>query len=214
VTAHPPEGRSLLPNIWDCGSASHRGTRYGGRRVTGIPTADAPRLLRAAKTAQRIAGPNYGQRRTTARYSTARIGPLPRYIVGLGLPTIKGSKIACEPSYDYRLIHVSGMGGLACCTPDTVGDAGGWQARWAAKGGGPTAGGTVRRGGESHPAAPRAVPTTALAIPLEASPGVLPVCWCAHCRQTEPAPWNCSNDLPLPCSTIPLGPVGTVGQAI
>ena len=48
--ANLPEGHSLLPAIWDCGSESHRGARCGktarrdlcgGRRATGVPTATA-----------------------------------------------------------------------------------------------------------------------------------------------------------------------------
>ncbi len=48
--ANLPEGYSLLSDIWECGSASHRGARCGntarrdlcgGRRVTGVPTATA-----------------------------------------------------------------------------------------------------------------------------------------------------------------------------
>src|SRR5438093_501480 len=48
--SQPPEEHSLLPDIWECGSASHRGARCGttarralggGRRVTGVPTATA-----------------------------------------------------------------------------------------------------------------------------------------------------------------------------
>ena len=48
--ANLPEGYSLLPDTWDCGSASHRGARCGktarrdlcgGRRGTGVPTATA-----------------------------------------------------------------------------------------------------------------------------------------------------------------------------
>src|SRR5262249_28084942 len=46
--ANLPEGDSLLPDLWDCGSKSHRGAQCGktarrdlggGRRVTGDPTA-------------------------------------------------------------------------------------------------------------------------------------------------------------------------------
>ena len=64
-------------------------------------------------------------------------------------------------------------------------------------------------------AAPRTVPTAALAIPLSlaACPGVVPVCWYAHCRHTTSSVWNCSKDLPPPGRTITLGPVGTVAQA-
>src|ERR1700693_3864315 len=64
-------------------------------------------------------------------------------------------------------------------------------------------------------AAPRPVPTIALVMPLSlaACPGVVPVCWYAHCRHRASSAWNCSKDLPPPGRTITLGPVGTVAQA-
>ena len=51
--ANLPKGHSLLPDIWDCGSESHRGARCGktarrdlcgGRRATDVPTATTQQI--------------------------------------------------------------------------------------------------------------------------------------------------------------------------
>ena len=57
---------------------------------------------------------------------------------------------------------------------------------------------------------PIAAPLTTLWV--EACEGEAPVCWDAHCRQDASSPWNCSNALPRPGSTVTLGPAGTVAQ--
>jgi hypothetical protein len=64
--------------------------------------------------------------------------------------------------------------------------------------------------------APRRVPRAALSavdLPAAAS-GVVPACWEAHCRHAASSPWNPSNDLPGPGSTVTLGPGGTVAQPL
>src|SRR6266545_951960 len=64
-------------------------------------------------------------------------------------------------------------------------------------------------------AAPTAVPTAAppIVLSVAALPGVVPVCMPAHWRHDTSSPWNCSKVLPLPGSTMTLGPVGTDAHA-
>ena len=42
---------------------------------------------------------------------------------------------------------------------------------------------------------------------------VIPADCSANCRHAASSAWKCSNGLPVPGSTITLGPVGTVAQA-
>jgi hypothetical protein len=57
---------------------------------------------------------------------------------------------------------------------------------------------------------------TALVTPLcvDASPAAIPVCWNAHWRHSASSAWNCSNALPVPGSTMTLGPVGKVTHPV
>jgi hypothetical protein len=69
-------------------------------------------------------------------------------------------------------------------------------------------------------AAPAAAPSTVpIAAPVtvllvEASLVLVPVCWEANWRQLASSTWNCSKFFPVPGSTMTLGPVGTVTQAV
>jgi hypothetical protein len=59
---------------------------------------------------------------------------------------------------------------------------------------------------------PIAAPATAVFV--DAWPVVVPVCCAAHCRHVASSIWNCSKFFPVPGSTMTLGPVGTVAQAV
>ncbi len=69
------------------------------------------------------------------------------------------------------------------------------------------------------PARRSGAPTVTTAAPTavfraSARPGVVPTCCCAHWRQTTSSTWKASNVLPVPGSTITLGPAGMVAQAV
>src|SRR5262249_54104016 len=59
---------------------------------------------------------------------------------------------------------------------------------------------------------PSAAPVAVFAAPVAL--GVVPVCSSAHCRHTALSAWNCSKFLPVPGSTMTLGPVGTTAHAV
>ena len=102
--ANLPEGDSLLPDIWDCGSESHRGARCGktarrdlcgGRRVTGVPTATV-RAMGHGQT--QPGGPPPGRsRRDACEGASVRAGSLPDQAPRLGGPSARlegGAEVA------------------------------------------------------------------------------------------------------------------------